>query len=167
MAHPTGTPSPDDPLPKDLDPTTTLRVNFRDGLGLSEDATDWLLGLWRLIQTFDDIVDGEDVPTDDLYQMVYDALAGLPSNDFYLRHQAWLVPAMAQAAMKWMASDRAERAHMADARSYMWRAGFYDVVMLAVSLEHGPMSENTWAALSLYGETLAEYLKEYGGGLDA
>jgi hypothetical protein len=138
-----------------------LALNFRDGLDLPQDAIDWLLGLWNLIQVLDDVADGDHIDRADMDRAIWDCLAGLPSNSFYQRHQSWLIPALAQAVLKWMASNIAERSGVADERSYMWRAGYYDVVCLVTSLVHGPSSERAYNALALYGEGCAEYMKEF------
>lgn len=139
----------------------SLQQQFTETLHLPESACAWLLGVWNLVQVLDDVADGDAIERADLDRAVWDCLAGLPSNDFYQRHQSWLIPACAQMVLKWLASDMAERNGDADERSYVWRAGYYDVVMLATSLVHGPNSEYALKALSLYGETAADYLKEF------
>jgi hypothetical protein len=65
--------------------------------------------------------------------------------------------------LKWQASDQAERAGRADARSFMWRAGFYDVVLMAVALCHGSGHATNVASdvMAIYGEKLEDYLKEF------
>lgn len=131
------------------------------GLNLSAPAVEWLLDLWNLIQVFDDIADGDHVDRADLDKAIWATLVGMPTNAFYARHSAWLIPATAQAVLEWLASDCAEREGRASAQSYMWRAGYYRVVCLVASIEHGPSAEISEAALSLYGETLANYEKEF------
>lgn len=138
----------------------SLRIQL-DDLRLPPDAIAWLLELWNLIQVFDDVADGDDVPRANLDRAIWSTLSAMPSNAFYQRWQSWLIPALSQAVLKWMASDLAERRGLADERSYMWRAGYYDVVCLVVSLVHGPSSEMAYRALSMYGEACAEYLKEF------
>jgi len=144
-----------------LTPEEILTISFTDRLELPEDAVAYLIDLWNLIQVLDDAADGDSSDRSAVDRAIWTALAGMPMNAFYERHRAWLVPAMAQATLKWMASDAAERAGQADARSYMWRAGYYDVVCLVVGLVHGPSSQRSWDALALYGESLAEYMKEF------
>lgn len=143
-----------------MTPEQSIRANCEEW-GLPEAATNWLCDLWNAIQVLDDFVDGDDVDRDAWERAIFSLLAGMPANDFYQQHQAWLIPAMAQAVMKWMASDLAERNGCADERSYMWRAGYYDVLCLVVTLVHGPSSEMAWRALSLYGETCKDYMEEF------
>lgn len=138
----------------------SLRDSFKS-LDLPEDAIEWLCDLWNAIQVFDDVVDGDEVDRADVDRAIWSLLAGMPSNTFYQKHQSWLIPALAMQTMKWMASDLAERDGCADERSYMWRAGYYDVVCLVVGLVHGPSSDRSWKALGLYGETCSEYMKEF------
>lgn len=144
-----------------MTPEQSLELNFRETLGLPEDASKFLLDLWDTIQTLDDWADGDHVTEKERDKAIWNALVGIQVNSFYARNQAMLIPALAQSVLKWMASDRAEKAGMADERSYMWRAGYFDVVCLVSSLVHGPSSEMAWKALSLYGETCAEYMKEF------
>lgn len=139
----------------------SLHIQFKDDLALPESAIQWLLDLWNLVQVLDDVADGDEIERPDLDRAIWSCLAGMPSNPFYQQHQSWLMPATAQMVLKWMASDLAERNGDADERSYMWRAGYYDVVMTVTSLVHGPSSQMALRALSLYGETAAEYMKEF------
>lgn len=138
-----------------------LKDRFENDLALPEAAVEWLLGLWNFIQVFDDAADGDEIARNSLDRAIWDAMAGMPSNSFYQKHQAWLIPAVAQAFLKWAASDKAETAGEADEKTYMWRAGYYDVVCLVTGLVHGPSSEMAWRALSLYGETFGDYIKEF------
>lgn len=139
----------------------SLQFSF-NALELPPDAVQWLLDLWHVIQVLDDVADGDEVARPDLDRAIYASLAGMPSNSFYQRNQSWLLPIMAQSVLKWMASDYAERSGVADERSYMWRAGFYDVVMMVVMLVHGPSSQKCFEALAMYGETAQDYLEEFG-----
>lgn len=139
----------------------SLELNFREILELPEPAIDWLLMLWNFIQVLDDVADKDPVSRSNLDAAIWDSLVGIPANPFYAQFSGWLVPACAQMVMKWQASDIAERAGVADERSYMWRAGYYDIVCLVVALVHGPDVQKSYAALSLYGEGCAEYMKEF------
>lgn len=144
-----------------MTPEESLALNFRENLDLPEPAIQWLLGLWGLAQTFDDFADGDEVDRGALDNAIWACMVQMPSNAFYAQHQTWLIPAVAQMALKWMASDVAERKGIADERSYMWRAGYYDVVCLVTSLCHGPSSERAYDALALYGERCEEYMREF------
>ena len=132
-------------------------------LGLPPAAIGWLLGVWNAIQVLDDVADGDAIERPALDRAIYDLLAGLPSNPFFVAHAGALLPALALMVFKWKASDDAERAGRADARSFVWRAGYYDVVLAAVAAHHGAMATMQVAdkIMSLYGEALKDYLKEF------
>ena len=68
------------------------------------------------------------------------------------------------AILKWKASDEAERAGNPSAMSFVWRAGFYDVVLAVVQIVHGTDAAMQIAVnvMSLYGETLPDYMQEFG-----
>ena len=146
-----------------LTPMQSLETSFRDALELPEDAIQWLKELWNVIQVLDDVADGDPIERKDSDAATWSCLAGMPSNPFYVQHQGWLLPAMSQMVLKWMASNVAEESGRADEKSYMWRAGYYDVVMTVTSLVHGPSSEMAFKALSLYGETAQDYMDEFKG----
>lgn len=148
-------------MENELTAAQALEYAFRDILDLPDAASAWLLDLWGLFQFFDDIADGDPVDRPTLDGAIWASMATMPSNVFFQTHASWLIPAQATAVLKWMASDKAEREGRADARSYSWRAGYYDVVCLVTAICHGPSSEKSEAALTLYSETLADYLGEF------
>jgi hypothetical protein len=143
-------------------PKYWLRRNFMETLSLSEEASDWLLALWEVIQLFDDIADGAAVDRDDLDAAIWNTLVGLPSNGFYQRNAHILIPLMGVAVFKWKASDTVERDGGACAMSFVWRAGYYDLVLAAVQIEHGVQAamDIGQSVLKLYGENFEEYMKE-------
>lgn len=145
-----------------MTPAEILQESFKV-LDLPPDAAAWLLDVWQCIQVFDDVADGDDVSREDLDKTLWSSLVGLQLNPFHMQHGAALVPVLALQILKWHGSDAAEREGKADARSYMWRAGYYDLVLMVVCLVHGTEKA---AALSsvvmrMYGETLADYQREF------
>ena len=141
----------------------SLRSHFAS-LMLPPAAQDWLLMLWQAIQTFDDYADNDAVKRDDLDATIWNTLVAMPQNPFFAQHAAALLSALSVAILKWQASDRQERAGTVDARSFVWRAGYYDVVLLTVQLVHGPAAATAVSnkVLGLYGESLDDYMKEFG-----
>jgi hypothetical protein len=119
--------------------------------------------MWQATQTFDDVADGDAVSRDDLDRALWSSLCGLQMNPFHVANAAALVPVVALQILKWHGADVAERAGQADARSFMWRAGFYDLILMVVALSLGVDAAREKAALvmSMYGETLHDYLKEF------
>ena len=140
----------------------SLAVHFQN-LGLPPDAAGWLLDIWQLIQAWDDVADEDGIERDRLDRAIWASLVTMPANPFYLANAVTLQAGLALLVLKWQASDDAERAGKADARSYMWRAGYYDLVLLVVLLTkgHATAMKDAMTVMHLYGETLHEYLKEF------
>jgi len=128
-------------------------------LELPSQAVAWLLGMWDAIQFLDDVADGDEVSRAQLDR----ALNQLLVNPFFVAHASALLPVVAVQLLKWQASDRAEREGLADARSYMWRAGYYDLILLAVQICHGYETavEMAPVVMELYGEKMEDYQKEF------
>lgn len=141
-----------------------LNENLKETFAIPEGARAWLLSLWNVIQVFDDMADGDHPDRNSLHQAIADVLVNMPSNDFFLRHGHTLLPLLSVAILKWIASDDAERNGHADAMSYAWRAGYYDIVLAVVHICHGDEIARSVArqVMGLYGETFSEYLKEFG-----
>jgi hypothetical protein len=87
----------------------------------------------------------------------------MSQNTFWQANSHTLAPVVASMILKWQASDQAERAGKADARSFVWRAGYYDVVLMVVAVCHGTQHATQAAqqVMELYGETLEDYMKEF------
>jgi len=140
-----------------------LKENLQKVLALPAPATEWLMMLWGAIQVFDDVADGDPVEREDLNAAIWNTLVGMNQNSFWAANSITLAPIVATMILKWQGSDQAERAGNADARSYVWRAGYYDVVMMVVALCHGTKyaTDNAHLVMALYGETLEDYMKEF------
>ena len=140
-----------------------LETNLIQGLSLPADAVRWLLDLYHAIQIFDDFADGDVVERKDLNALIWITLVGMQQNPFYTRNSFRLLPVISVNILKWQASDIVERSDKADAKSYMWRAGYYDIVLTVVEICHGPVfaTQNSHIVLGLYGETYDNYMKEF------
>jgi len=88
---------------------------------------------------------------------------GMNQNTFWIANSHSLAPIVATVILKWQASDQAERAGQADAKSFVWRAGYYDVVLMVVALCHGTKqaTDKAQQVMELYGETFEDYMKEF------
>lgn len=141
----------------------SLKTLFEQVLELSSDAVTWLLDLWAVIQVFDDVADGDDVARKDLHDAIWRSLINMPSNPFFTANSGNLLPVLANAFLKWVASDEAERAGQADEKSFLWRASYYDVVLMVVLLTQGKDAAVAKAAtvMALYGENFGAYKKEF------
>lgn len=130
-------------------------------LDLPDDALDFLLALWVLIQGLDDWHDGTPADT---APTIWAACVGLPGSPFLAAHRQVLVPVMANAVMKWHAANIIEANKEIDQfpKSYVWRAGYYDVILQTVLIVHGSEAKDKAAmVLRMYGETLTEYQAEH------
>lgn len=140
-----------------------LEAHFNK-LSLPEKASNFLLILFRIIQIFDDFADSEKVSDKKLDILIWDTLVRLPTNSFYRAHDLVLAPLIITSILKWKASDTKEKElKSADAKSFMWRAGYYEIVLFVVSIVHGEKfaQENAVSILELYGETFDNYLEEF------
>ena len=148
-----------------MDYESDLLQHF-EKLELPANATAWLLDLWRLTQFFDDVVDGDLIRPQAAHDAVWKAFVTFPGNAFYLANAQVLQAALATAVLKWEASHTAERTCMADERSFMWRAAYYDIVMLVVLLCQGYESamEKAPTVMALYGEKFSDYRAEFPNG---
>jgi hypothetical protein len=150
-------------LPAASEDAMTLLHKHFDSLMLPPAAVDWLLMLWQTIQTFDDYADGDHVDRKALDATIWNTLVAMPQNPFFAQHAGVLLPLLSTAVLKWQAADHVERDKQASAQSYMWRAGYYDLVLMAVQLVHGPAAATSVAhkVLGMYGETFDQYMKEF------
>lgn len=141
----------------------TLQLQLNQ-LQLPKEAINWLLSLYDIIQGFDDVMDKAELETDAVYNLVFSSIVAMPTNPFYLQNIASLATLVNLNLLKWIASNKVEKEGNADAKSYNWRAGYYDIVLNVVFICHGfaTASKNADKILSLYGEKLEDYLKEFG-----
>lgn len=139
-----------------------LKHNFYHVFGLPLPAIEWLVMLWQATQTFDDLTDKDPVDQEDLNALIWNTLVAMNQNTFWLTHCQSLTPVVATMILKWQAANSVESEKNADARSFTWRAGYYDVVLMVVSLSRGAEFATKVAHLvmGMYGEKLEDYLKE-------
>lgn len=140
-----------------------LREHLTKTFQLPAPAVDWLMMIFNIIQVFDDVADGDPVDRADLNRAIWDSLVGVYQNPFFVSHAHILTPVLATMVLKWHASDTVERKGEHDARSFVWRAGYYDLVLIAVQLVHGPTAaaENAHLVMQLYGEKFDDYMQEF------
>ena len=126
-------------------------------------AIEWLSLLFDSVQTFDDFTDGDTVNRDELNAVIWNTLVAMPQNYFFKKNSDILLPLVSNMILKWQAANNVEKYHNVDEKSFMWRAGYYDVALTVVQLCHGVKyaEENAHTVLSLYGETFEDYKKEF------
>ncbi len=147
-------------------PTDVLKEFMDEILQLPPDASDWLIGLWDATQFMDDVADKDDIPRQQFDNALNQLLVQMPANSFFANNAAQLLTSVAVFISKWQASDFLERMNRADEKTFMWRAGFYDVVLVVTILCHGLQKATKMAPdiLSLYGETYDSYREEFANG---
>jgi len=150
-------------LKRDLPLIESLRANLEGALALPPAAADYLCALFDTIQGLDDWADGDESSREEKDRTIWNCVAGLQLTPFYMQHAAMLLPLQANAFLKWKAADTAERSGQLLPMAYVWRAGFYDIVLQCVLIAHGPMRamELAHVAMGLYGESFEEYAKEF------
>ena len=144
--------------------TDGLRENLTKVFMLPTPAVEWLLMVFDAIQVFDDVADGDPVERQALNATIWNTLVGMHQNAFFIANSHHLVPLLATAILKWQASDATEREGQADAKSFVWRAGYYDLILMTLSLVHGAgyATKHGHHVMALYGEKFEEYMKEFG-----
>lgn len=140
----------------------TLIQHFKS-IGLSELGASWLLVLWEMTQTLDDIVDGDEVTRQEKDSLIFNALILYPTHPYFIQHSANLAPVIATSIFKWQASDLAERSGTHNHYSFVWRAAFYDVILMVMCLDcgHNYAMENSHLVMQMIGETYADYQQEF------
>ena len=138
----------------DIDATDRLsKMLFTKGI--TGAANDFLSMVWSLSQFYDDVFDGD--PVKDFDQNLRYTLLGLPLNTFYQEHCQALAPLIHVSIEKWQLANALEKAHVANAQSFMWRACYWDIVAVVASIIG---ISDIADLLSLYDESFEEYLKE-------
>ena len=149
---------------KDENSITSLRDCFAE-LGLPPVVSEWLCDLFVVIQRIDDIADNGSIPRNELNGLLWKSLVSLPANPFFQQHAHSLIPLLQSAILKWQASDYVERHGVKEQlpKAYVWRAGFYDVVLQCFLIIHGEEAATAdgWKVLAMYGEKMADYLTEF------
>jgi hypothetical protein len=135
-------------------------------LNIPAAAQEWLLMLFRATQGLDDWYDGDKVEKRDIENYVYLLLVQFPSNPFYMYYQKELTPILSNYVLKWTGANALEAKGEQLHKSFMWRAGFYDVVLEVVRIVHGPQVAIAASeyVVKMYGENLEDHIKEFTHG---
>lgn len=141
----------------------SLHDNLIQVFGLPSSAVEWLLMIYQAIQVFDDVADGDEVKRQELDKTIWNMLVAMHQNKFWRLNQDALSPLLSTMVLKWQASDVVEREGKVDAKSFVWRAGYYDLVLASVQICHGPEIAIKMApyVMGLYGEKFEDYMREF------
>jgi hypothetical protein len=140
-----------------------LRENLEKVFMLPPVAVEWLMDLFECIQFLDDVQDKAEITQDAAYSSMNKLLVSLPNSPFWYQHGTKIAPILSVQFLKWVAANRAENNCRADAKSFVWRAGYYDIVLFVVGIVHGDKiaAEAAEVVLRLYGEDIESYLGEF------
>jgi hypothetical protein len=143
-------------------PKDGLILNLRDVFKLPDSAVDWLVLIYDSIQVFDDFADGDPVSKKDLDLTLWDMMVGQYRNQFFISNSMVLIPLVEVAILKWHGANSLEKNNKADSMSFVWRASYFDLVLMAVKICNGLefATKNSHLVASLYGEDLVDYLEE-------
>ena len=132
-------------------------------LQLPDVSQQWLLNVWDALQGLDDWYDNDEVDSQQKQQAIYTILVELPNNPFYAEYRHWLTPLMSSLVLKWCGANQMEEKQEHNAVSYVWRAAYYDLVLMVVNIVHGfdVASKASSYVAKMYGEPLEAYLKEF------
>lgn len=130
---------------------------------LSEDARNFIVRLWHLMQFFDDAHDND--KTNKAQWALLQCFGELDRDHFYIKFKSFLQPVILVQCVKWFGSNAIESSKESTendyVKAYMLRAGFYDVIAAIAYIEGKCSSgEQSKFIYDTYGETFAEYLKE-------
>lgn len=134
-----------------------------DYLNLQGDARRLMLDLWSLIQVFDDAEDGGKIDKEELDRALWAAFVSLPTNEFFVANRHALGGIISVQIFKWRAANQAERSGKADEKSFVWRAGYFDILMYVFALVYGKdiASKSASDVMGRYIETFDDYKKEF------
>lgn len=133
-----------------------------------KDAVKFCTDLWCIIQTWDDIYDGDEYSQKDLNAAFTKCLVHLPLNPFYIAFAPRLLPLIESSILQWKSANSIEKSDDKESlnKSYMLRAFYYQICHYCSSLLWGEeyAVDNAVVFQSLYGESFKKYSKEFIGG---
>lgn len=134
-------------------------------LEIYDSPRQFMLSIWSLIQVFDDIHDGDSVDEKEFNSAMWSAFIYLPTNDFYRQNGSALASVISTQIFKWRAANHAEKEGLANEQSFMWRAGYFDILMLVYSLVYGVdrAQADAYKVMNCYIETIDQYYEEFKG----
>jgi hypothetical protein len=134
-------------------------------LELPKDAHKWLIDFFETLQGLDDWYDNDYIPHYEKLKVIHNCLVVLSSNPFFLANHTRLHPLINNLILKWSGANVIEQAMEEEElpKAYMWRAGFYDLVLEVVSIVHGFEIASCMSSqvLKMYGESFDSYKKEF------
>lgn len=136
-----------------------LEDRFREWFKGDADAVQFASLLWSATQEWDDVKDEGQAPSDAL---MFWLSFGMEVDPFYSRFAHLMRPCLMSSYLRWQASNVLDHEPDQVAKSYMLRAGIYDVwhMMAFIVGGHDWAVEIGPAIYREYGETVDELRKE-------
>ncbi len=138
-------------------------IKMLNYLNLQGDARRLMLDLWSLIQVFDDAEDGSKIDKEELDRALWAAFVSLPTNELFVANRSALGGIISVQIFKWRAANQVEKDGKADEKSFIWRAGYFDILMYVFALVYGKdiASKSASDVMGRYIETFDDYKKEF------
>jgi hypothetical protein len=138
-----------------------LRENLSNLLK-NEEAVNFCCDVFDIAQGFDDIYD-KDADKKGVYDLLWLTIFRLPHNQFFSTFRAQLDPLLMSLLLQWQSANVLEENKGDLNKAYMLRAFFYQLCHFCAALLHGfaYAQEQSVNFQSLYGESFAEYSKEF------
>lgn len=126
----------------------------------NEQASTMCAHLYKIGQFWDDLIDRDKELTDgDIHSAMWAVLFDLNENPFFRKLMPELLPVIKNATIQWFAANKLEEKKEHIEKSYMLRAGFYNIVAHVVMLCNGAKYDFS-EVYKLYGEKLEDLKKE-------
>ena len=124
--------------------------------------------LQRIASIWDDLVDGDLVPDNEIHEAFTLALFDLPNNAFYATNRKILEPVLYNGMLNWRIATRIERDRSSSAQlieqAHVLRYSVADALTLALGLLHGTAAVEEHGATIralVMTDTLAQYREEH------
>lgn len=117
--------------------TRAKLLNFMHG---DEFSTSFLLKIMQVLHVWDDLIDGDIIPTDEeINRVFWLSLIELPLDPFYTQHFAALHPLVVNSIMNWQAANKLESTNnRADKEiSYILRSSYIDILVMCALIVGG------------------------------
>lgn len=142
----------------------SMSALFEDIYLSDKNAINLSLDLWDVCQVWDDLIDGDSVSKDDINEAFLKCLLRIPTNPISLAMPE-LPYHIYNVFLRWRDSDLIERSAPTGEdlnKSYMLRAGVYDLfILIAAKLYGDEHAKNIGVKVrKYYGEKLEDYKSE-------
>lgn len=131
---------------------------------LTHGAVSFCASVYRLCQTWDDLIDDGYAKADEINAAFQDAIVEWQRNTFYLQNHHGLTALLGSAILQWHAANAIEKAKDEPlyAHSFMLRAAVLHVITYCVYLENGMDAAKMIAPriYALYEEKFSDYVEE-------